>query len=61
MRTLLFALVLVGALFVTGPAAEARGFCSDTVDSWCPGYLCLKTSWGTWSCAEVTCVREPCP
>ena len=62
--SLVLALSLLGlASALVAPTADARGFCSSTIDSWCEGELCLYED-RAWTCYPrdlIVCIREPCP
>ena len=62
MRVLLVGLLLASAtLLVAAPAVEARGFCSDLVDEWCRGALCIDNNSFCTRDLNPVCVTEPCP
>lgn len=63
MRALLLSAMLVStALVALAPTTEARAFCSDAVDDWCPSVLCTYDAKNrVWTCLDdspIDCVRE---
>lgn len=56
---LVSALLVTGFALALGPAAEARGVCTDVIDAGCDSAACV----GEVCSRDLNpvCVREPCP